>query len=201
MSLFKETREERIRMQEAELLYKDIHRTVEQAAKYLGEDEVLVLPCDTIYGFSARYGTAEAKLRKLKNQNPFPVLATLEQAKELCVVPPELEDHWPCPLTAILPNKNGKGTTAIRVPNDHFIQTLLRRLGSPIYSTTVDERGYTAITNITDIIFAFKHSVKAIVIDPERTGDTPSTLIDCTTKPFTLLRCGIYNATELLIQS
>lgn len=188
-------------MQDADLLYKDTNRTVVQAAQWLSEDEVLVLPCDTIYGFCARYGSAEAKLRKLKEQNPFPVLATLEQAKALCIVPPELEEHWPCPLTAILPNRDGKGTTAIRVPNDLFIQTLLNRLGSPIYSTTVHESGYTAITNITDIIFAFKHTVKAIVIDPERTGDTPSTLIDCTSKPYTLLRCGIYDASKLLIQA
>ena len=105
--------------------------------------------------------------------------------------------HWPCALTCILPTKDGEGTYAIRVPKDPFIQELLTRLGSPIYSTAVNPHGYS-ITNITDIIFTYKDKVQTIVVDPMRQRDTPSTLIDCTTTPYTLLRCGDYDASALL---
>ncbi len=130
-------------------------------------------------------------------QQQFAVLATLEQAQQLCIVPEVLHEHWPCPLTCILPNREGEGTSAIRVPKDPFIQELLTRLGSPIYSTAVNPHGFS-ITNITDIIFTYKEKVQAIVVDPLRQRDTPSTLIDCTTTPYTLLRCGDYDASSLL---
>jgi L-threonylcarbamoyladenylate synthase len=160
----------------------------------------MILPCDTIYGLSGKVDTTLQKIRVLKEhlgQQQFAVLATLEQAQQLCKVPEVLLQHWPCALTCILPTKDGEGTHAIRVPKDPFIQELLTRLGSPIYSTAVNPHGYS-ITNITDIIFTYKDKVQAIVVDPMRQRDTPSTLIDCTTTPYTLLRCGEYDASALL---
>ena len=161
----------------------------------------MVLPCDTIYGLCAKVGPAEQALRTVKYRGetkPFIVLATLEQAKQICLVPSDVEAAWPCALTAILPNLDGKGTTAVRVPSDNFLQEVLTKLGTPIYSTSVNESGYLTITNITDIIFSFKDRVPAFVVGSEKQGTVPSTLIDCTTKPYTLVRCGQYDASKLL---
>lgn len=183
--------------EEAELLYASVDGTVERVVQLLEEGQLVVLPCDTIYGLSGVVGQTLSQLQELKPGQQYAVLASLEQAQQLCVVPSDLAMHWPCPLTAILPNREGNGSTAIRVPKDPFIQTLLARLGKPIYSTSVNDRGY-AITNITDIIFTYKQKVQAIVVDPNRRRDTPSTLLDCTTTPYTLLRCGEYDASALL---
>jgi L-threonylcarbamoyladenylate synthase len=183
--------------EEAELLYASVEGTVERVVQLLEEGQLVVLPCDTIYGLSGVVGQTLSQLQELKPGQQYAVLATLEQAQQLCEVPYELTKHWPCPLTAILPNRDKSGSTAIRVPKDPFIQTLLTRLGKPIYSTSVNDQGY-AITNITDIIFTYKQKVHAIVVDPNRRRDTPSTLLDCTTKPYTLLRCGEYDASALL---
>lgn len=189
--------------EEAQLLYKTVDSTVDEVVASLQEGKILVLPCDTIYGLSGQYNTTLEKLCSLKQkigQHQFIVLATLEQAHQLCKVPPQLAKHWPCALTAILHNREGEGTTAIRVPNDPFIQNILRKLGTPIYSSSVNDTGF-AITNITDIIFTYKQKVQAIVIDVERGRDTPSTLIDCTKIPFELIRCGAYDASALLPQA
>ncbi len=189
-------------VEEAQLLYKTVDTTVEQVVQILQEGNLLVLPCDTIYGLSGQYETAFEKLCALKHttgQHQFIVLATLEQAQLLCEVPAALLEHWPCALTVVLKNRLTEGNTAIRVPNDPFIQTILAKLGSPIYSTSVNDKGF-AITNITDIIFTYKQKVQAIVIDPDRGRDTPSTLIDCTKEPYELLRCGAYDASRLLSQ-
>ncbi|MDD4574768.1 MAG: L-threonylcarbamoyladenylate synthase [Sphaerochaeta sp.] len=188
-------------LEEAEVLYKQVPGTLERTVKLLQEDKVVVLPCDTIYGLCAKVGPAEQALRSVKYRGetkPFLILATLEQAKKICIVPKDVEEAWPCALTAILPNKDGSGTTAVRVPADNFLQEVLTRLGSSIYSTSVNESGYISITNITDIIFAFKYRVPAFVVGSEKQGTVPSTLIDCTTKPYTLVRCGQYDASELL---
>ncbi|MDT4761433.1 L-threonylcarbamoyladenylate synthase [Sphaerochaeta sp. PS] len=187
--------------EEAEVLYRQLPGTLDRVVQLLQEDKVLVLPCDTIYGLCAKVGSAEQALRKVKYRGetkPFLVLATLSQAKEICIVPKDIEEAWPCALTAILNNIDGSGTTAVRVPSGEFLQGMLKKLGSPIYSTSVNESGYQTITNITDIIFAFKDRVPAFVVGSEKQGTVPSTLIDCTTKPYTLVRCGQYDASALL---
>ncbi|HKL60183.1 MAG TPA: L-threonylcarbamoyladenylate synthase [Sphaerochaeta sp.] len=187
--------------EEAEVLYKQLPGTVEKTVALLQADKVMVLPCDTIYGLCAKVGPAEQALRTVKYRGetkPFLVLATLEQAKQICIVPKDVEAAWPCALTAILSNIDGSGTTAVRVPSDAFLQEVLTKLGKPIYSTSVNESGYHTITNITDIIFSFKDRVPAFVVGSEKQGEVPSTLIDCTTKPYTLVRCGQYDASALL---
>ncbi|MDY0288018.1 MAG: L-threonylcarbamoyladenylate synthase [Sphaerochaeta sp.] len=187
--------------EEAEVLYKQVPGTLERTVALLQEDKVVVLPCDTIYGLCAKIGPAEEALRSVKYRGetkPFLILATLEQAKEICIVPKDVEEAWPCALTAILSNREGGGTTAVRVPADAFLHEVLTRLGMGIYSTSVNESGYQTITSITDIIFSFKDRVPAFIVGSENQGKVPSTLIDCTTKPYTLVRCGQYDASALL---
>ncbi len=186
--------------EEAVLLYKGVPGTLEYVVELLKQGQLVVLPCDTIYGLSGIYGAALPLLRRAKEmvgQHEFPVLATIEQAKELCDVPDILVKHWPCALTAILNLRSEDGSLAIRVPNDPFVQHILQVLKKPIYSTSVNPQGY-AITNSTDIIFTYKQKVQAIVVDEQRKKDTPSTLIDCTVWPYTLLRQGAYDADSLL---
>jgi L-threonylcarbamoyladenylate synthase len=185
---------------EAQVLYRQVSGTIEEVVRLLQADKVIVLPCDTIYGLCAKVGPAEETLRNIKYRaetKPFLILATLSQAKELCDVPADIESAWPCSLTAILSDKKG-GKTAVRVPSDAFLQEVLEKLGTPIYSTSVNESGYQTITNITDIIFAFKDRVPAFVVGSEKQGTVPSTLIDCTVHPYELIRSGSYDAKELL---
>src|SRR5690554_6569725 len=93
--------------EEAELLYSSVEGTVERVVQLLKEGQLVVLPCDTIYGLSGIVGQTLSKLQELNPGQQYAVLASLEQAQQLCVVPPELASHWLCPLTAILPNRDG----------------------------------------------------------------------------------------------
>ncbi|MGD1822641.1 MAG: L-threonylcarbamoyladenylate synthase [Pleomorphochaeta sp.] len=185
----------------SEVLYIEQENTFNRTIELLNENKVLVLPCDTIYGLCAKMGDAEETLRSIKKRRetkPFLVLATLEQAKELCYIPEEIIELWPCALTVVLNKKEG-GTLAIRVPSDPFLQSILEKLGSPIYSTSINESGYSSLTNIVDIILNYKDRVAAFVVDSEMQGAIPSTLIDVTQKPYKLLRQGIYDLPEGLL--
>ncbi|MBK5200909.1 MAG: L-threonylcarbamoyladenylate synthase [Spirochaetaceae bacterium] len=187
----------------SEVLYQQAHKTFERTLQILKEDKVMVLPCDTIYGLCAKMGPAEQKIRELKKRDegkPFLVLATIEQAKQLCDVPKIISDAWPAPLTAILNSKNG-GTIAIRVPSDPFLQAIMESLGSPIYSTSVNESGYQSLTNIMDIILTYKDRVPAFVVDSNLQGTIPSTLIDVTSTPYNIIREGKYDASGLVEKS
>lgn len=186
----------------SEVLYIEQENTFNRTIELLKENKVLVLPCDTIYGLCAKIGEAEETLRNIKKRRetkPFLVLATLDQAKELCFIPEEIEALWPCALTVVLNKKEG-GTLAIRVPSDPFLQKLLKKLGAPIYSTSINESGYSSLTNIVDIILNYKERVAAFVVDSEMQGDTPSTLINVTEKPYKLLRQGKYQVDEKLFK-
>ncbi len=187
---------------ESQVCYKSQADALDLTVRMLSEGKILVLPCDTIYGLCAKKGkeTSDA-LHELKDrdfQKPFLELATMEQAKSLCHVPDDILAQWPCPLTAILNRLDGKGKTAIRVPDDDFLQKVLQRLGSPIYSTSVNFSGQASLTNITDIIYAFNQKVDLFVVDGHLQGTVPSTLIDCTVFPYRIVRSGSYDVSHLI---
>jgi L-threonylcarbamoyladenylate synthase len=186
----------------SKVVYRQDPETLELVVKALREGDVMVLPCDTIYGLCAKVGqeTMESiyALKERDQRKPFLLLATMHQAKEICQVPPEVEKVWPCALTAIMRNREDGGTTAIRVPSDAFLQSVLEKLGSPIYSTSVNLSGYASMTNITDIILTFKGKVPLFVVAGEKQGTVPSTLIDCTVRPFKVIRQGAFDASSLL---
>ena len=175
--------------------------TVERVASVLRNNGSAVLPCDTIYGLSAVYGTGEAKLKTLKGRDankPFLVLATLSQAMELASsIPSSVLDAWPAPLTVILPYVYG-GTIGIRVPDDPFLQSLLNVLGKPVYSTSVNMSGEPSLLDFDSICSAFESRVDVVVKGFDIQGKVASTLIDATVSPFRLIRQGAYDASSLI---
>ena len=175
--------------------------TVEKLASVLKDNGTAVIPCDTIYGLSSVYGTGEAKLKALKGRDankPFLVLSTLKQAQELAVeIPPEILSVWPAPLTVILSSRFG-GTIAIRVPADAFLQSLLEKLGRPVYSTSVNMSGEPSLLDFRSVCEHFEDKVDVVVKGPETQGTTASTLIDATTRPFRLIRQGAFDASSLI---
>jgi len=98
-------------------------------------------------------------------------------------------------------NCKAGGTLAVRVPSDPFLQAIMTSLSSPIYSTSVNETGHTSLTNIMDIILAYKDRVPAFVVDTDLQGNIPSTLIDATTYPYKILREGKFDAQDIVNKS
>lgn len=183
------------------ILNKKNPETLETISALIKDGGVAILPCDTIYGLCAVYGIGEKPLMDLKgrdNNKPFLVLATIDQAKSIATeIPGDIISAWPAPLTVILNDKKGT-TTAIRVPDDAFLQNLLQLVGKPIYSTSVNMAGEPSLLNFTDICNRFEALVDVIVRGPEVQGTVPSTLLDATRKPYRILRQGNYDATALI---
>ncbi len=175
--------------------------TLETISTLIKEGGVVVLPCDTIYGLCAAYKIGDKALMDLKGRpedKPFLILATIEQAKKLCVfIPDDILSSWPAPLTVILNTVDGK-KTAIRVPADPFLQNLLELTEMPIYSTSVNMAGEPSLLNFTDICRRFEAMVDGLVRDKEVQGTVPSTLIDATVRPYTIVRQGAFDAASLV---
>ena len=161
-----------------------------------------VLPCDTIYGLCSIYGIGEKPLRYVKNRpetKPFLVICTLEQARELTgdTIPGDILDIWPAPLTVILNSREGK-PLAMRVPRDAFLTELLRTIGSPVYSTSVNTSGEPTLLNFSEIRQRFEPVVDFLVKGQEQQGTVPSTIIDATVYPYRILRQGAYDISSLI---
>ena len=183
------------------ILDRNDRATIGYVASVLSENGTAVLPCDTIYGLSAVYGSGEAGLKALKGRDankPFLVLATLDQARSLAVdIPSSVLAAWPAPLTVILSCVSG-GTIAIRVPKDEFLQALLEKMGKPVYSTSVNMSGEPSLLDFDSICSAFESRVDVVVRGSETQGTVASTLIDATVRPFKLIRQGAFDASSLI---
>ena len=106
------------------------------------------------------------------------------------IVPDDILNRWPAPLPAILSDGRG-GTHAVRVPDDSYMQQILKAAG-PIYSTSVNFSGEKSLLTFEDILPVFDPLVDFIVKDPSVSGGMPSTLIDATSEPYRVLRQGAY---------
>lgn len=183
------------------IIEKKQQNTLEIAVSELEKGSVIVLPCDTVYGFSSLYIVGEQQLKDLKGRDgnkPFLVLATKDQVNSICQdIPDKLLKIWPAPLTAILNKKDG-GTLAVRVPNDEFLLKLLEITGKPIYSTSVNMSGEPLIEKFEEIVEKFGQKVPLIIKDKEVTQSLPSTLVNFTVKPYQVLRQGSFDASELI---
>lgn len=186
------------------ILNKNNPESIETASTLLKNGMVCVLPCDTIYGLCSMYPIGEKALKEIKGRDankPFLILATIEQAKELCVeIPEDILNTWPAPLTVILNTKDGK-TTGIRVPNDSYLQKLLKVTGSPIYSTSVNISGEPSMLNFSDICNRFESVVDFLVKGTEIQGTVPSTVLDATCLPYKVLRQGQFDVSGLVAKS
>lgn len=185
-----------------EIFYNDVS-SLEAVAALLKNGCTGVIPADTIYGISAlaRQSTAE-RIYEIKKRPANKSLIMLSDADYLrnCGlydVPAVLYDLWPCSLTAVLSCRDG-GTQAVRVPSDDFILALVRQSG-PIWSTSVNVSGRPCMNHADEIIEAFAGELDFVVRKrAEGASSVPSTLVDCSVKPYRLLRQGSYDASVLL---
>lgn len=186
------------------ILSKTNPQTIRIITTSMLEGKACVLPCDTIYGLSALYIKGEQTLINLKGRDAskhFLILATAKQADMLCCdIPQEVKKLWPCPLTTILKLKTG-GTIGVRVPDDPFLQQLLEALGTPVYSTSVNISGKPSLTDFNAICNEFAGKVDLFVKGAEEQGTTASTIVDVTSKPYRILRQGLFDASHLIESS
>lgn len=84
-----------------------------------------------------------------------------------------------------------KKTVGIRVPDNSIIRKIVETLGNPIVSTSIyDEDAILEYTTDPELIYEKWQALVDVVIDGGYGDNTPSTVVDLTTEPFTILREG-----------
>lgn len=181
---------------------------IREAADALRRGLVVAYPTDTLYGLAVDPRNAQAvkRLYELKGRPETSALtliaADMTQARAagaLGALAGRLAARWwPGPLTlvvradAVLAREvlAGGTTVGIRVPDHAVAVALARALGFAITATSANVSGMPPATT-ADAVGDALPGVDAIVDAGPVRGGAPSTLVDVTTEPPTLLREGV----------
>jgi len=180
-----------------------------RAARSIQKGEVIAFPTDTFYGLGADALNPRAvekvfEIKQRDRKKPILVLVSnFGQAADLVKdVPSEawrlMSRFWPGPLTLVFVASDkvpdlitaGTGKIGIRVPGDPLTTLLLRTFAVPITATSANRSGAASPTTAQEVLETLGHEV-ALILDAGKTpGGMPSTVVDVTTSPITLLREG-----------
>lgn len=181
---------------------------IEVAREALGRRECVVLPTDTVYGIGADAFSpqAVAVLLAAKGRGrsmPPPVLmGSVDVLDGLAMDVPEAaralaQEFWPGALTLIVHAQptltwdlgETRGTVALRVPADEITRGLLQSTG-PLAVSSANRTGMPAATTVDEAQQMLGESVAVYLDGGERSEQQPSTIVDCTVKPFRVVRPG-----------
>lgn len=188
-------------------------RKIEQVVACLRKGGVVVYPTDTVYGIGCDITNSAAvqKVLRFKDVNlkktslSFICHDLSHAAQYLKPIDSRtfklLKKNTPGPFTFILEaNSNvpklfkaNKKTVGIRVPDNDIVRSIVERLGNPILSASVknsnEEIDDEYITDPSLIQENLRH-VADIVIDGGIGGVDGSTVVDCTSDEWEIVRQG-----------
>lgn len=181
------------------ILQKEEKNCIAITSSFILKNDVVIIPTDTIYGFSGLQ-QAENTLLNIKKRDNSKKLIYLIEKPEMALKYIDVNfyskfeldfflSHWPNPLTIIYKTKTE--TVALRCPKDKWLNSLLSSVGIPIFSTSVNVSGNASMQEIADIKNTFQKDIPLIVDGGDMKG-TSSTIIDVSKRPFRALRNGSY---------
>lgn len=184
-------------------------REIDRVVNLLKEGGLVIYPTDTVYaiGCDALNVRAVERICKMKGVNPqksnlsiicYDLSNLSEYAKVSNAAFKLMKSNLPGPFTFILPTsgelpkiyKNRK-EVGIRVPDNNIIRTLVQELENPILTMSVHDPDEEDEYSTDPELIAEKYEGQVdMVIDGGYGGLEPSTVIDCTTDEFEIVRQG-----------
>ncbi|MEO0142925.1 MAG: L-threonylcarbamoyladenylate synthase [candidate division WOR-3 bacterium] len=166
----------------------------------LKKGAIIALPTDTVYGLAvdATYVSAKERLNSLKKRDnkPYTFFISKKNIPDYAIITKrKLIDYFlPGPITFILkrnpaaPIDAAEKKIGIRIPDVHFIIKLLNCYDNPLIVTSANLSAQPPFTTPQEIADNFKE-IK-LIIDGGILKGAPSTILDLTTTPPTILRKG-----------
>jgi len=184
-------------------------KDVSKVVKVLQEGGLVICPTDTKYaiGCDALDIRAVEQICRIKGVNPeknnlsiicYDLSSISTYAKVNNAVFKLIRDYLPGPYTFILPTSNGlpkiykkRKEVGIRMPNNTVIREICRELGHPMLSMSVhydaEEPEYSTDP---ELIYERYESLVDIVVDGGYGALEGSTVVDCTSDPYVIIRQG-----------
>ncbi|MFT7558050.1 MAG: L-threonylcarbamoyladenylate synthase [Planctomycetota bacterium] len=182
------------------------YNTLSQAKQNLLDDNIGVIPTDTIYGIVGRAFSSTAteevfRIKKRPVENPLITLIAdwSDLATHYGVTPtPEQqafsELHWPGPVSLGFPYQpllpeyihRGSGVFFVRLPDNEALRNLLRSTG-PLFATSANITGNKPAQSAEEAYAVFGNTLDFYVTGITLDGN-PSIMYDLSQKPYTQLR-------------
>ena len=188
-----------------------------EVKKLILQDEVVAIPTETVYGLGANglSSVAVNKIFKAKNRpqdNPLILHVSDYEMMERLVygLTDELKlflnNFWPGPLTVIMKAKKiipkevtcSLSTVAIRMPKNEIATDIISICNVPIAAPSANLSGKPSCTNAKDVLEDMNGKIPLIVDGGDCMIGIESTVLDLTTKPYTILRPGFYTKEDFL---
>jgi tRNA threonylcarbamoyl adenosine modification protein (Sua5/YciO/YrdC/YwlC family) len=185
-------------------------RLIKQVVECLKDGGIIIYPTDTIYGLGCdiHHPKAVERICRIKN-----IDAKKAQLSFICRDLSHLSDYTksidtplyrvlknnlPGPFTFILPAskqvpkilKSKKETIGLRVPENVICQHIIEAMDNPILSASLPGEMVEEYTD-PEVIYETFGSRVDFVIDGGPGGIIPSTIVDCTTAEWSIIRQGL----------
>ena len=174
------------------------------------QGKVAVFPFDTLMGLTAIINAENCRrIHAIKQRDDQPFIVILPDMDHLSnwVVPlpasihQYLEHYWPGPITFICHKKDnvpdyvtaGKPTIAIRICDFFPVNTLMQSIEEPVLSTSANRHGMRVASSIEDCDPDILAAADAAFDGCRAYYNQPSTIVDLTASPPTVLRQGVIN--------
>jgi L-threonylcarbamoyladenylate synthase len=182
---------------------------LQQAVSCLRDGGTLIYPTETFYGLGVHYAHEAAllKLHRIKERDASkPVLLLIPDVSWMrtlasAVPAPALTlagQFWPGPLTLVLRASahistlitGDRGTVGMRISSNPVAAGLVKLFGDCITSTSANRAGESSPSTIRHISGQLLAFVDMVIDAGETPGGMPSTVLDITTTPFSVVREG-----------
>lgn len=189
-----------------------LNSTVKLAVEKLKNDEIMILPSDTLYGLGARAYSKNAveKVFEIKNRETTKQLpihyANLIQMQKDIVFNSRFEKlaekFWPGQLTIVVEKKidsiltNCDKTIAVRIPDNQILLAILNLLGEPVVMPSANKSGIIPKTTFFEISSELNLGG---IQDDEHVMNIQSTIISIVNDELKLLRSGKIDFEEIQI--
>ena len=185
---------------------------IRKVVEVLDKGGIIIYPTDTVYAIGCDIKANKsieiiARMKGLDPRNPDMSLIfhDMSQLSEYTTIRDNsvfklLKRNLPGPFTFIvqannqIPKmfKNKKKTVGIRIPDNRIVMELVMERGRPIITTSIhDPDEVIEYTTDPELIYEKYMNVAEIVIDGGYGRNEASTIVDCTTDEFTILRQGL----------
>ena len=187
-------------------------RLIAKVVEILREGGVIIYPTDTVYGIGCDITTARAieRIARIKGVRPekYNFSFICHDLSHLSVYTRHIDNstfklikrNLPGPFTFILEAnnhvpkifKNKKRTVGIRIPDHNIPLEIVRVLGNPILTTSLHDTDLVIdYTTDPELIHENMGHLVDLVIDGGYGNNVASTVVDFTSKPYTILREGL----------
>jgi tRNA threonylcarbamoyl adenosine modification protein (Sua5/YciO/YrdC/YwlC family) len=187
-------------------------RKIVRVAEVLRNGGIVIYPTDTVYGIGCDLLNRRSieRLCRILEIKPHKldlsfICSSISQISEYVKrldtpVFKMLKKNLPGPYTFILEASSkvpkildiNKKTVGVRMPAHLIPMAIVEALGNPIITSSIkhDDEVIEYTTDPEEILADFKNDVE-IVIDAGAGGNVPSTVIDCTSGEFNIIRQGL----------